>query len=156
MISDPHDLAQRVEKLEKANRRLKLAGVLALTLVGCLLLLGVASPKRTVSAQEFILRDANGKVQAVLGMRENDPMLGFSDANGKVRLMLTLSEGMPGLGFLDANGKARALLGVSAVGPKLVFRDANGQTRAALGMSAEGPKLVFRDANGKLVFSAPR
>ncbi len=134
MISDPHDLAQRVEKLEKANRRLKLAGVLALTLVGCLLLLGVASPNRTVEAEQFILRDANGKEQAALRMSAEGPELGFLDANGKVRLMLTLSEGIPGLGFFDANGKARALLGVSAV----------------------GPKLVFRDANGKLVFSAPR
>ena len=84
MISDLPDLAQRVEKLEKANRRLKLAGVLVLTLVGCWLLLGVASPKRTVQAEEFILRDANGKVQVMLGAGAEGPTLVLFDANGKL------------------------------------------------------------------------
>ena len=84
IISGPPDLAQRVEKLEKANRRLKLAGVLALTLVGCLLLLGVASPDRTVEAEEFILRDASGNRRAGLAVVAQGPGLHLYDANGKL------------------------------------------------------------------------
>ncbi len=133
MISDPPDLAQRVEKLEKANRRLKLAGVLALTLVGCLLLLGVASPKRTVEAERFILLDANGKPRVRLRMR---------------------AEG-PELGLYDANRKTRVALGMTPNGPKLGLLDANGNLQVILGAEAEGPRLVLFDANGKVIFTAP-
>ncbi len=104
-ISDPPDLVQRMEKLEKANRRLKLAGVLVLTLVGCLLLLGVASPKRTVEAEAFILRDANGEMRAVLGMGVEGPSLSLYDANEVPRAVLLVLEGEPALFLYDANGK---------------------------------------------------
>ena len=131
MISDLPDLAQRVEKLEKANRRLKLAGVLALALVGCLLLLGVASPKRTVEAEAFVLRDANGKLRALLAVA---------------------AEG-PGLSFIDANEKQRMLLEVSAEGPLVSLRDANGKSRMALGVLGDGldakTALILYDSNRK-------
>ncbi len=133
IISDLPDLAQRVEKLEKANRRLKLAGVLALALVGCSLLLGAASPKRTVEAEEFILRDANGEVRAILHMKPNGP----------------------GLLFYDANGESRVALAVTRLGPMLALFDANRKTRALLGINENEPRLVFFDANEKLIFSVP-
>ncbi len=107
MISYLPDLAQRVEKLEKANRRLKLAGALALALVACLLLLGAASPKRTVEAEEFNLRDANGKVRALLAMAAKRPMFVLSDANGKMRATLAITADGPLLGLFDANGNPR-------------------------------------------------
>ncbi len=106
MIWDSPDLAQRVEKLEKANRRLKLAGVLVLALVGCLLLLGVASPKRTVEAEEFILRDANGELRVNLSMTAEGPALIFVDANRVTRVVLmAMVAEAPALFLYDANGK---------------------------------------------------
>ena len=156
IISNPPDLGQRVEKLEKANRRLKLAGVLVLTLVGCLLLLGVASPKRTVEAETFVIRDANGKPRAVLGMTAGGPALLFIDANGKQRMTLGTPAGEePVLLFLDANEKERAGLTILAGLSVLTFTDANEKQRVILGISVRGPGLVVRDANGKVVFSAP-
>jgi len=127
IISDPPDLAQRVEKLEKANRRLKLGGVLALTLVGCLLLLGVASPKRTVEAEAFILRDANGGMRALLGMGVEGPMLHLYDANALSRALLQVTVSGSAVGFFDANGKLRVVVGVTEGTPELELLDANGK-----------------------------
>jgi hypothetical protein len=135
IISDLPDLAQRVEKLEKANRRLKLAGVLALALVGCSLLLGAASPKRTVEAEEFILRDANGEVRALLGMIQEGPMFALYGA--------------------EAHGESRAILRMAAEGPMLTLSDENKQIRVMLGTTSNEPVLGFFDANGKVIFSVP-
>ena len=133
IISNPPDLAQRVEKLEKANRRLEFAGVLALTLVGCLLLLGAASPKRTVSAEEFILRDEDGDLRVSLHMTASGPALSLFDANGKVR----------------------AVLAMGADGPMLLLADANEVSRALLGVLEVEAGLALFDANGKVIFTAP-
>ena len=136
IISDLPDLAQRVEKLEKANRRLKLAGVLAMALVGCLLLLGAASPKRTVEAEEFILRDANGEVRALLGMIQEGPMFALYGA--------------------EPHRGSRAILRMAAEGPMLTLSDENKQIRVMLGTTSNEPVLAFFDANGKVIFSAPQ
>ena len=42
---DMQNVLERLEKLGKQNRRLKRAGLLALTAVGALLLMGQATPK---------------------------------------------------------------------------------------------------------------
>ena len=176
MISDLPDLVQRVEKLEKANRRLKLAGVLALTLVGCLLLLGAASPKRTVEAEEFVLRDANGDERARLGITASGSALGFRDANGNLRAVLSTKGGLilydakgdmrlslgdlPGGAALllkDANGVSRVMLSVFDAGATagLLLYDANGKVAVLVAVSPRGRELKLLDANGKLIFSAP-
>ncbi len=157
MISDLPDLAQRVEKLEKANRRLKLAGVLALALVGCLLLLGVASPKRTVEAEKFLLRDANGKIRAsldVVGLE--GPMLFLLDANEDMRVTPSTGLGGAALRFFDANEKVQVILAAGLEEPTLILTHANGKGGALLTVDREGPKFALLDANGKEIFSAPR
>src|SRR3989338_10400780 len=55
---------KRLEKVEKQNRRFKQIGALALILAGSVLLMGQASPQRTVEATRFVLKDANGKSRA--------------------------------------------------------------------------------------------
>ena len=47
----------RLERLEKQNRRIKQIGALALILLGSVFLMGQASPPRTVEANEFVLKD---------------------------------------------------------------------------------------------------
>ena len=49
----------RLERLEKQNRRMKQIGALALVLIGAVLLMGQATPTKTVEANEFILRDTS-------------------------------------------------------------------------------------------------
>ncbi len=94
------DVRERVIKLERQNRRFKRVGVAALIVPALLLVLGQAPPKKTVEANEFILRDSGGNARVRLSV-ENDsfsggtPKMVFLDAKGTTNLELDGS--VPGL-----------------------------------------------------------
>jgi len=91
-----NDLIQRLELLERGNRRWRLA-TFAL-LLGCvvLLLAGFDYPQpnmvkaRSVEAQTFVLRDADGQVRARMAIGEDGPRLSFLDEQGNVVSSLPL------------------------------------------------------------------
>jgi cell division septal protein FtsQ len=91
-----NELLQRVERLERGICRWKLAA-LAL-LLGCLVLFlagfDYAQPNlvkaRSVEAQSFVLRDADGQVRARMAIGEDGPYLSFFDEHGKVTSSLPL------------------------------------------------------------------
>ena len=106
------DLLDRLAKLEKQNRRFKLVGVAALVGVTLLLVMGQAPAKKTVEANEFILRDGGGNVRARLAMPNEGtgamPQMVFLDAKGNTSL--ELDGGIAGViggsvGILDEQGK---------------------------------------------------
>ncbi|OFV94413.1 MAG: hypothetical protein A3H28_09725 [Acidobacteria bacterium RIFCSPLOWO2_02_FULL_61_28] len=137
----------RLEKLEKQNRRFKQIGAVALIIVGSVVLMGQAPPPRTVEANEFTLRDGSGRVRGQLSMTNSGPALSLYDQNGHVRTMLDVLASGPGLSLLDANGKIRAALVVEANGPGLALVDGNGKKRAMVNLVAEGPGIyLFDDA----------
>ena len=56
-------LLQRLEKLERSNRRLKLSGLVVLFGLLAFGVMGQARPPlQTVEAQEFVVKDAGGNV----------------------------------------------------------------------------------------------
>ena len=145
------DMRARVLKLEKQNRRLKQLGAVALLIVTSLLVMGQASQKKIIEADEFILRDNMGSVRARLSM--NVPtgsapgfpaaaQLVLFDEKGKKRVMLngglTSASSFSGLTLYDGQERARAnfseddLVGIGAV---LMLQDEKGllQTRLRQG-----------------------
>jgi hypothetical protein len=68
--ADVKSLYERVERLERQNRWMKRMGVAAILSAGVLLVSGQAKvdTKKTVDANEFVLKDTNGVVRAKLGM----------------------------------------------------------------------------------------
>ena len=62
------DFQDRLLKLEIQNRRLKRLGAAALIVVTLLVVMGQAPSKKTVEANEFILRDDGGNIRARLFM----------------------------------------------------------------------------------------
>jgi len=144
------NIKQRLEKLERQNRRMKLAGVGALVIAAAFLLMGQASGPRTlpeVRANSFVLVDAQGRQRATLSMDMNEPGLALRDASGAIRAMLANSPQGPTLGLLDANGKAAATLAVLSDGPLLGMLDANLTQGVMLDIPAHGPELKLNDAN---------
>ena len=61
-------LAERIAQLEKQNRLFKRWGILLLVLVGGVALVAAQGRERTVEAEHFLLKDANGRVRADLGL----------------------------------------------------------------------------------------
>ncbi|MGA8285943.1 MAG: hypothetical protein WB796_14415, partial [Candidatus Sulfotelmatobacter sp.] len=62
------ELEKRVARVEGQNRRLKRTGAAGLIVVALLVIMGQTSSKKTVEANEFILRDGAGNVRARLSM----------------------------------------------------------------------------------------
>lgn len=93
-------LIQRLEHLEREGRRWKLAAFLLM--LGCLVLLlaGFDSPQpflvkaRSVEAQNFVLRDADGQIRARMAIGDDGPRLSFFDEHGNVISSLPLKPEM--------------------------------------------------------------
>jgi hypothetical protein len=67
LVPEPQELnavLERLIRLEKQNRRLKWMSVTALAAVSAIFLTGQTTPTpRTVEAQKFVLKDAQGNVR---------------------------------------------------------------------------------------------
>jgi len=122
----------RLEKLARQYRRLKLFGALILGLLGVLLATQVSVLFRPHSpgtaGEALVVRDLKGNIRASL-----------RDTGGKV-----------GLDLWDAQGHRRATLGLGAEGvPGLAFYDQEQRVRAELNLGPDGePKFTLRDQRG--------
>ena len=117
---------QRLANLERQNRRFKRTGLAAMVLAGATLLIGQATPQWKVEAERFVIKDAEGKVRAELGMAGHGPLLALYDEDGTRRAVFGIAEKGPGIFFFDAIQKRRVDLGVAEKGPVLVLYDENG------------------------------
>lgn len=160
-------LVERLEKLERENRRLRRAGATVVALGSAVLVLaGIALQvgwwppavsRRVVDvieAKRFVLRDPTGAIQAELRAEAPGfPSLIFFDQDGKQRARL----GMWGLYLADPAGKQRASLGLipgatpsDAPSPVLHLNDTEGAPRGTLMIAPDGASRLFlSDKDGK-------
>ena len=159
-------MAQRIDALEEANRKLKRQGTLLVVITAILLGIGVAlvvtAARRgmpglvpdVVESKEFVLRDKDGRVRGVWG----------SDDQGAIRLVLQahqtqssiklnlLDDGSSGLTFSDSTGTARMVLAVLPDQTvNAVLADSRGVARTILGLNPNGGStLAFADGGGTM------
>ena len=131
-------LADRVGRLERENRRLKLAGLLALSLVAAVFAMGQARPPATIEAREFVIVDTGGKSLGRLGIGEDGlPILVMRGKDDTIRALLSVYD----------DGSAIMSLGALPLGAI---------SRFALGTDENGtPAVVMRDASGNVAWRAP-
>ena len=156
-------MLERLEQVERDNRRLRRYTTAMLVVVAMGLGLGAAliwysvrsglpgSPL-TVSARQFVLRDAEGKVRGAWGLDEDGSVrLALSDAEGRQRVRLSLlQDGSAGLSFADSADRKLAVLGLLPDHTtNLALTDPAGIPRAVLGVASDGSSnLVFADRAG--------
>ncbi len=110
---------------------------------------GAGAVPKIISANEFVLKDTDGKARAMLTMLKDGPALCLYDESINPGAVLTVTKGGPALRLFDKKGVARAALAARKEGPALFLADENGTLRAALVASKDGPALSLADANGK-------
>ena len=99
-------LTQRLDRLERENRRLKTFGLVTLMVMAALMLMGQSGPP-IVEAQRFIIRDpATGNARATLSLlQEGNIGLTLLDHDQKPRVeLVTGADGSPKLAFYDGVG----------------------------------------------------
>lgn len=174
---------ERLARIERENRRMKMVGALMLALIAGVFLLAQTTPptvQETVMAKSFTLVDGSGNIRAALAVKDDgsaglryydlegkpraffdigadgSPYLGFFK-DGKPRATFsTLADGTPGLWVYDKDGEGRAFLCTNEDGsPGLSLFDKDGKVRGAFGVLADGtPTLAFFDKDGKTTWSA--
>lgn len=153
---DGSSIPERLDGLESENRRLKRLGLVALAVMGAALVMGQSPTKRTLEANEFILKDASGSVRATLKMYNGEPLLTLLGSNGKAEA------GPEQIDFTDSNGTRRVMLGshsaiyyqlvggktmVTDEGPGLLLSGPDGKTRADVRGMADGAEISLYGQN---------
>jgi hypothetical protein len=141
---DIQTILERLEKLERHNRRLKRAGALALVVVSAVLLMGQAAPKsRIVEAEEFVVKDSSGKMRAVFGVAGKDAprLLLFESGGGFSKL------GPTGFSLFDAKVFPLAKLETGDDGPSLFLSQVSGES-VGLAVFKGSPGLKVKTGKG--------
>jgi len=104
MMSELDGLRQRVEKVERQNRRMKLFGLVLLAALGVMLVTGLTVEQPVIGAEAFTLVDKQGELRAVFAMVNSEPTLALFDTAGKVRAGLSVVDNAPRLILYGEDG----------------------------------------------------
>jgi hypothetical protein len=158
-------IAARLERLEKQNRRMKQLGAMVLLVVGSVFLMGQAAPTpRIVEANEFIVKDTNGRVRGRFGIPPhlpltNGPALSLMDEKGTTRLELSFDKQSESsrLKFSNEDGNPRLSLYLADGNPYLWMQGNQEGFQGLVELFVEDnvAKLAIRDAQGKMLWKAP-
>lgn len=106
-MNSMQELSGRIQQLERANKRIKVLGGLALGLC----LVGFAAPKvcDVVTGERLVLRDDSGRTRITIdAYRTSSPAITFQSTAGRTVGSLAVNDdGIANLTLYDAKGKQR-------------------------------------------------
>jgi hypothetical protein len=104
------DLANRVQRLERQNRKYRTAALGVILLFAAVFLMGQGQRTDIVEAREFVLRGADGKKMAVLGMYEGRRLEWRPGSQGIIPKVEGKDVNVPRLSFYDYKGNLATTL----------------------------------------------
>jgi hypothetical protein len=173
-------LHERIERIEKQNRRLKnTMFFLVLSFLALVVMGAKAGPNdghfRQIIAESISFVDGAGQERMLIGSSEEGAgikvfnkagkkVLGIgitgdeggsgilvNDKEGRPRIGLGLDEGVPSVVMVDENGKKILAMGGDEKGYGFVVMDDNEVERAGLGFKDGNTGVMIYDDNGKYV-----
>jgi hypothetical protein len=149
------DLAARMERLERANRRL-VGGVVVLALgSACIVAIGAAAPApKSIEVESVTFRDGEGHHRGMIGVDTDGTFgLGFNDANGRRRISLGVISGKDAsLQILDLDGRPGVLLGVKPKDSASLRLD-GGRGQVAIGSPVDGGGAMIITAKNEKILA---
>ena len=140
---DTQEVTARIERLERENRRLKLAGGAVVAVLLGVALVGAVMPQEipeVIEARGIRVVDENGTVRAEM----LDGGISYYDENGTVRSTVVAN----GFFYFDENVTTRAAMYADGI----TYADESGTMRAT--MNTDG--IVLYDTEGNVIWQAPR
>lgn len=112
MTTDWQDLVQRVDRLERQNRLLRIvcALIVVAALVPAASIAARQPPARDLSSRTFTVVDASQHPRAILGLVGTVPELRLLDEHGHALIRLSLGPDGPSLKWIDRNGHEQEVL----------------------------------------------
>ena len=111
------ELVERLERLERAHRRLKGFALAALVLATALATIYATEPvPPTITAHQFYVVDNSGKLRVRMGMWAGAPSVMLFDVQGNVGATVEAAPEGASVELMDAQGIARASLQVTRSG----------------------------------------
>jgi len=126
-------LVRRIERLERQNHTLKVAGTLAILVGAAALFVGMSTPKKTLETDLLLIKDTAGTTRMIFGMADDGPAITMLDSKGKLRANIGVTEKGPEFDFLDATETPRIQM----------FIDDKQVPRVNL-LDAKGTQVTFR------------
>jgi hypothetical protein len=150
MSEDLQAVVARLEKVERQNSLMKIAGLVLLTLSAAAVLMGQAAPEsKIIEAERLVVRNVEGDQSAILGKDDKGRLgLHLYGAGGKMRSSLFLrSYGHAELVFSDRDGDSMAWFSSQA---GLSLYDENNVRRVSIGTFMAGcPSLHLNGEDGR-------
>lgn len=108
MTQELSKLTQRLEQLERQNRRFKKVGVGLAGALGVVALMAANPLCDIVSAERFVLRDSHGKTRMLMDAYHTEPSIQLRNQAGKTVASFGVDkQGEAYLTFFDANGNPK-------------------------------------------------
>jgi len=148
-------LVTRVNRLERENRRMKLAGMLMLVGVAAVIVMGQAKATKVakvIEAERFVLRDENGRERAVLETLLDHTDFTLRNSDDTVTSSLFASDRLAGV-EIERQNESIVQLSSAPESAGLRIFDRNKKTRAGIGIQGKDgtPVIVIQDKNDNLL-----
>ena len=147
MMNEPtiETLVRRLSHMERENRRWRWLVTVTLATLAAAVIVGHLVPRKVVEARRFVMRDADGRSRAELGMTtDGTSVLVLNDKDERPGVALSvLPNGPRTVSLLDENGKTRSVLTARVDGDSgLRLFDENRTHRASLDVKADGSPIL--------------
>jgi hypothetical protein len=151
-MSEDQSIIQRLEALERQNRRIKGVGAAVIAIAASLLLMGQARPPRRIEANQFVLVDSNGKARSMWtvesgGLNAGRAALDFYDDRGIIEGAIASSSG--GASLMLSGKSGTSIYFPNSIG--MTSRDNN--AKLDLSVSDAASIKLTRDHN--VIWKAP-
>jgi len=153
-MSTEESIIQRLESLEKQNRQLKRIGAVLILITAALFLMGQTAGKRSVEANEFVLRDGKGTVRSKWFMEGNGPRLSFLNPEGQETVFIKVldyadgnSSGTMEFYNPDASLTLHGPIG-KTIGPLIGLVHGGSVIRISEALSYQNPMIQVEDKDG--------
>jgi hypothetical protein len=139
------ELTDRVERLERENRRLKAIGVLTLAMMTSLLIMGQVASPRVYEADRFLLTTTSGEGRGGLLLTGNGlPNLALVNRGQQTQILVSiLDETVPMVSVRAPDGGSSASLTVSKNGMAgLALHGSRGEVRGFMGVAGGSSPVI--------------
>lgn len=158
--TDMDEITIRLDRLERANKRLRVVvGIFAMTVAAVMLMgqIGTKNGPTKLEAEQLVLKDANGRIRgALLTTKGGAVRFGIFSKDGYTKNPTPLidlgvgSDNLPYLFFFGNDGHKRFSVVVDDIGGALGIIDRNKKIRAILKTKRDfSPSLTLSDKDGK-------